>query len=80
MTTLYTGTQAAHLATQWRAALTDGRASVSLSAISHWRTRGHLTIAGLDPHGRPLYTHAALAQAELATRSGALRRTDLTQD
>ncbi|MCX4661486.1 MerR family transcriptional regulator [Streptomyces uncialis] len=70
---LYTGTEAAALATTWRQAMTGGAAAVSLSAISHWRTRGHLTTAGLDPCGRPLYTLRAIASAEEATRAGALR-------
>jgi hypothetical protein len=70
---LYNGTQAAALATTWRRTLSADAATVSRSAICKWRTRGHLPIAGLDAHGHPLYTHADLARAELATRPRALR-------
>ncbi|WP_432135856.1 MerR family transcriptional regulator [Streptomyces sp. bgisy154] len=72
-TQLYTGTQAAALATQWRRTLSADAAAVSLSAISQWRRRGHLTPAGLDDHGRPLYALTDIAAAEQATRSRALR-------
>jgi len=70
---LYTGTQAAELATTWRRALTANAAAVTLSAICKWRARGHLNVAGLDEHKRPLYALADIACAELATRSRALR-------
>ncbi|NJP75712.1 MerR family transcriptional regulator, partial [Streptomyces sp. C1-2] len=66
-------TQAAALATQWRRLLTADAATVTLSAICQWRRRGHLTPAGLDDRGRPLYALADIAQAEKATRSRALR-------
>ncbi|MFG2699547.1 MerR family transcriptional regulator [Streptomyces sp. NPDC048386] len=70
---LYTGTQAAELATNWRRTLSADAATVTRSAICNWRTRGHLKVAGLDEHGRPLYDLPGLAQAEKATRPRALR-------
>lgn len=70
---LYSGTQAAALATQWRRAISHNAAAVTLSAICKWRERGHLTAAGLDDRGRPLYALADLARAEHATRARALR-------
>ncbi|EPD63162.1 hypothetical protein [Streptomyces sp. HGB0020] len=70
---LYTGTQAAELATQWRRALSATAAAVTRPAICNWVTRGHLRVAGLDDHGRPLYALPDLARAELATRDRALR-------
>lgn len=73
MAELYTGTQAAQLATRWRRALTANAAAVTLSAICKWRERGHLDVAGLDERGRPLYALPAIASAELATRARALR-------
>lgn len=73
MTQLYTGTQAAELATKWRRALTADAAAVTLSAICKWRERGHLAPAGLDEHDRPLYALADIALAEKATRARALR-------
>ncbi|MEW2570480.1 MerR family transcriptional regulator [Streptomyces sp. NPDC047070] len=73
MAELYTGTQAAQLATQWRRALSANAAAVTLSAICNWRDRGHLDVAGLDDQDRPLYALDAIARAELATRSRALR-------
>lgn len=73
MNNLYTGTQAAALATSWRRTLSADAATVSLSAICQWRRRGHLTPAGLDGRGRPLYALADLARAEKATRPRALR-------
>ncbi|MFJ6298563.1 MerR family transcriptional regulator [Streptomyces griseoviridis] len=73
MGTLYTGTEAAALATTWRRALSADAAAVTLSAICNWRTRGHLQAAGLDNRGRPLYALTDLARAERATRPRALR-------
>lgn len=73
MAQLYTGTEAAQLATQWRRALTANAAAVTLSAICNWRERGHLDVAGLDEHDRPLYALEAIARAEKATRGRALR-------
>jgi hypothetical protein len=70
---LYSGTQAAALATRWRRSLSADAAAVSRSAISKWVARGHLTPAGLDSQGRPLYALADLARAEQTTRSRALR-------
>lgn len=70
---LYTGAQAAELATQWRRIRTADAARVSRQAICNWVTRGHLQPAGLDERGRPLYAHADLARAEKATRPRALR-------
>jgi hypothetical protein len=70
---LYTGAQAAELATQWRRMLSANAAKVSRPAICNWVTRGHLQAAGLDEHGRPLYALADLARAEKATRGRALR-------
>ncbi|MEU3290156.1 MULTISPECIES: MerR family transcriptional regulator [Streptomyces] len=70
---LYTGAQAAEMATQWRRAHSAGAAAVTRLAICNWVARGHLHVAGLDEHGRPLYTLADIARAEKATRSRALR-------
>ncbi|GEC02969.1 hypothetical protein SSP24_06240 [Streptomyces spinoverrucosus] len=70
---LYTGAQAAALATQWRRTVSATAAAVTRSAICNWVTRGHLQPAGLDEHGRPLYAIPDLAHAELATRQRALR-------
>jgi hypothetical protein len=70
---LYNGAQAAELATQWRRTVSATAAAVTRSAICNWRTRGHLPVAGLDDHGRPLYALPDLARAELATRGRALR-------
>ncbi|MBK3630527.1 MerR family transcriptional regulator [Streptomyces sp. MBT49] len=70
---LYNGTRAAALATTWRRRLTADAAAVSRAAICNWVARGHLTAAGLDGQGRPLYALSDLARAEKATRSRALR-------
>lgn len=75
---LYTGAEAAALATEWRRMLSANAAAVSRSAICNWVKRGHLDVAGLDEHGRPLYAHGALARAERATRDRALRLVDVT--
>jgi len=72
-TELYNGAQAAELATRWRRLLTADAAAVTRSAICNWVTRGHLKVAGLDEHDRPLYDLADIAQAEKATRPRALR-------
>lgn len=73
MADLYTGAQAAELATTWRRFLSADAAAVSRSAICNWVTRGHLQPAGLDPRGRPLYDRTDVARAERATRPRALR-------
>lgn len=73
MPQLYTGTEAAQLATKWRRTLTANAAAVTRSAVSNWVARGHLKPAGLDEHNRPLYALPDIARAELATRSRALR-------
>jgi hypothetical protein len=70
---LYTGTQAAALATTWRRQISADAAAVSLSAICQWVRRGHLTPAGLDAQRRPLYTLRDIALAEQKTRGRALR-------
>jgi hypothetical protein len=70
---LFNGAQAAELATRWRRMRSSGAAAVTRSAICKWRARGHLPVAGLDDHGRPLYALADLARAEKATRPRALR-------
>ncbi|MFC8290059.1 MerR family transcriptional regulator [Streptomyces sp. NPDC057242] len=73
MATLYTATEAAARATQWRRALSAGAAEVTPGAIRQWATRGHLAPTGIDDRGRPLYASADVARAELATRRRALR-------
>ncbi|MEV6614251.1 MerR family transcriptional regulator [Streptomyces sp. NPDC051051] len=73
MSDLYTGTQAAALATRWRRTVSANAAAVSRSAICHWVRRGHLTAAGLDDQNRPLYALPDIARAEKATRGRALR-------
>ncbi|WP_086746208.1 MerR family transcriptional regulator [Streptomyces scabiei] len=73
MPDLYTGTQAAQLATRWRRTVSAGAAAVTRSAICNWAARGHLPVAGLDEHNRPLYALPDIARAEKATRSRALR-------
>lgn len=70
---LYTGAQAAKLATDWRRTVSATAAAVTRPAICNWVKRGHLHVAGLDEHGHPLYALADLARAELATRRRALR-------
>ncbi|MDX3170090.1 MerR family transcriptional regulator [Streptomyces scabiei] len=73
MPDLYTGTQAAQLATRWRRTVSAGAAAVTRSAVSNWVARGHLKPAGLDEYNRPLFALPDIARAELATRSRALR-------
>lgn len=68
-----TTAQAAELATVWRRTLTAGAAAVTPTTIRSWASRGHLTPAGLDDRGRPLYDRSAVARAERATRDRALR-------
>lgn len=50
---------------------------VDASTIRKWRERGHLTVSGLDPHGRPLYRLIDVLRAARDTRRRALgqRRT-----
>jgi DNA-binding transcriptional MerR regulator len=73
MATRYTTAEAAEQATQWRRLLSAGAAAVTPATIRKWRSRGHLQPCGLDNHGHPLYAHADVARAELATRGRALR-------
>ncbi|MFZ4143373.1 MerR family transcriptional regulator [Streptomyces griseoincarnatus] len=65
--------EASELATSWRRTRSAGAAEVTPATIRSWVNRGHLQAAGLDDHGRPLYTLADLARAEHATRNRALR-------
>lgn len=72
--TWLTTAQAAERANLWRHIASGGRAAtVGRTAIQNWRSRGHLTPAGLDPDGRPLYRLGDVANAELRTRARALR-------
>ncbi|MFE2556660.1 MerR family transcriptional regulator [Streptomyces sp. NPDC059352] len=73
MATLYTATEAATQATQWRRLLSNGDAAVTSATIRSWVARGHLAPAGLDDRSRPVYAHVDVARAELATRRRALR-------
>jgi DNA-binding transcriptional MerR regulator len=59
--TLLTGPQAAELC------------GVGVSTIRQWRRRGHITPAGLDERGRPLYDQLTIAHAEAKTRQRAGR-------
>ncbi|MFF7991756.1 MerR family transcriptional regulator [Kitasatospora xanthocidica] len=47
---------------------------VTTDAIWQWKRRGHLTPAGLDHHGRPLYRQIDVAHAEAKTRKRAGRQ------
>lgn len=76
---MFTTAQAAELATSWRRTLSAGAAEVRPATIRKWASRGHLAPAGLDDRGRPLYTQADLARAELTTRRGALRLAGLPE-
>jgi DNA-binding transcriptional MerR regulator len=71
--TLYTATEAAEHATTWRRLMSAGAAAVTPATIRKWASRGHLAPAGLDDRDHPLYAHADVARAELATRARALR-------
>jgi hypothetical protein len=73
MSQLYNGAQAAELATTWRRTVSATAAAVTRPAICNWVTRGHLTAAGLDDRGHPLYDLRGIALAEKATRDRALR-------
>ncbi|WP_435969323.1 MerR family transcriptional regulator [Streptomyces sp. Qhu_M48] len=73
MATLYTATEAAAQATQWRRLLSAGAAAVTPITVRSWARRGHLTPAGINDRGHPLYAHVDVARAERATRSRALR-------
>ncbi|RSS51381.1 MerR family transcriptional regulator [Streptomyces sp. WAC01280] len=73
MPTLYTATEAAAKATDWRRLLSAGAAEVTPATVRSWAKRGHLAPAGLDDRDHPLYAHADVARAEAATRSRALR-------
>lgn len=70
---LYTGTQAAEMATRWRRLLSADAAAVSRQAICNWVARGYLPVAGLNERHRPLYARLDIARAEKATRGRALR-------
>jgi hypothetical protein len=73
-TTWLTTAQAAAHATRWRHTVSGGRtAPVGCSTIRTWVLRGHLTAAGLDDRGHPLYRLQDVARAEQATRARALR-------
>lgn len=41
--------------------------------IRDWKARGHLSPAGMDEFGRPLFTGIAVLQAEAKTRAAARR-------
>jgi DNA-binding transcriptional MerR regulator len=73
MTTWLTAEQAAAHATRARRALSAGAAEVTVRTVRSWVAREHLTAEGRDGDGRQLFTLAAVAQAELATRARALR-------
>ena len=48
-------------------------AGVAPVTIRQWRARGWLAPQGLDEHGRPLHTAAAILAAEALVRSNGLR-------
>jgi DNA-binding transcriptional MerR regulator len=52
-------------------------AGVKPQTISMWVARGHLTPAGRDGRGRPVYRQQDVARAERATRAGARRNVGL---
>ncbi|MFE6816028.1 MerR family transcriptional regulator [Streptomyces sp. NPDC057677] len=79
MAALYTATEAAAHATQWRRLLSAGAAEVTPAAVRQWARRGHLKASGLDDSGHPLYAHVDVARAELATRRRALRLVGISQ-
>jgi hypothetical protein len=68
-----TTAEAATHANRARQLLSGGAAHITAATIRQWARRGHLTAGGLDPRGRPLYTLTAVAAAEQATRTRALR-------
>jgi hypothetical protein len=43
-------------------------AHVTTTVIRQWDTRGHITPAGRDPAGHPLYRESAILAAEKRTR------------
>lgn len=69
---LLTTTEAAQLATHWRALYSAGKAAVTPAAIRQWRHRKQLTPRDLDHRGRALYHRDDLADAERVTRDIAL--------
>jgi len=48
-------------------------AGVTVETIWQWKRRGHITPAGLDEYGRPLYTGIDVLRAEAKTRKAARR-------
>jgi DNA-binding transcriptional MerR regulator len=72
-TTWLTAHQAAAHATQARRLMSAGTAEVTERTVRSWVARHHLTPEGQDEDGRQLFTLAAVARAELATRRRALR-------
>jgi DNA-binding transcriptional MerR regulator len=46
---------------------------VHIRTVQSWARRGHLTVKGLTPHGRPLYDFMDVVRAEKATRARARR-------
>jgi hypothetical protein len=73
-TELLTPTAAAKLANRWRYIASGGRAAtVGITAVCNWVTRGHLPVKGLDEHGHRLFDYDDVVRAELATRARALR-------
>lgn len=48
------------------------RIGVGKSTITMWATRGHLAIAGLDEHDRPLYKMIDVLRAARDTRRRAI--------
>jgi hypothetical protein len=73
MTTWFTADQAAAHVNSVRAALSAGYAGCSERTIRSWVARHHLVAEGHDADGHQLFTLAAVAEAEKATRARALR-------
>jgi DNA-binding transcriptional MerR regulator len=69
---LLTTTEAAQLATHWRALHSGGHAKVTPGTIRQWRHRGQLKPRRLDTRGRALYHRDDLADTERALRDIAL--------
>ena len=49
-------------------------AGVDAATVRQWKARGHLTPAGLDESGRPLFRGIDVLRAEAKTRHRAHRR------
>jgi hypothetical protein len=79
MTTWFTAQQAADHVNAVRAQLSEGYAGCSERTIRSYVARGHLAAQGRDARGRQLFTIAAVARAELATRARALRLVGIGQ-